>query len=300
MSVPPISHEQPTRLIRAAGEAFAEWRKRRKIGRKDNREKNRDDWISDLLAQIPIEYWNMWPVHEQQQFCNEVYAIQVRFDGGDRDLPGASTLPTVTESTCSTVLYRMNRSVCRLLYIVHQIARHLPAAERPAVDIWFHDGFLAHMRVPYWDSLGVPFGPNALHAIVAVKEFESVLEQVRDGRIKSPTELPEIGNAVHFPTLHRLMAGFERLHPEHAESSPAAVDKRKRRGGSGSDEDPARDGLKRRTTAQDLSDAELLMGLGTADVRHNAHSLAHRVAQAQHVELSPRQRATYGMRWAGV
>jgi len=79
--------------------------------------------------------------------------------------------------------------VCRLRYIVRQIARHFPAAERPAVDAWFHDGFLAHMSVPFWDSLGVPFGPNALHALVAVKEFESVLEQVKAGSIRSPSQL---------------------------------------------------------------------------------------------------------------
>jgi len=188
--------------------------------------------------------------------------------------------------------------VCRLRYIVRQIARHFPAAERPAVDAWFHDGFLAHMSVPFWDSLGVPFGPNALHALVAVKEFESVLEQVKAGSIRSPSQLvrplslsfsvltlpstsmqhtadalvalqPEIGGAAHFPALHRLIAAFDRLvrrplssplsllpdltpllvarpqHPEHAEYSDAAVEKRKRRDGYGSSDDPAHGGLKR-------------------------------------------------------
>lgn len=130
--------------------------------------------------------------------------------------------------------------MCRLRYIVRQIARHFPAAERPAVDAWFHDGFLAHMSVPSWDSLGAPFGPNAIHALVAVKEFESVLEQVKAGSIRLPSHLvrrlslsfsfltlsstsmqptadallalqPEIGGAAHFPALHRLITAFDRL-----------------------------------------------------------------------------------------
>lgn len=92
MSSQPVSHEQPTRLIKAAGDAFAEWRKRGKIGRKDTREKIRDDWIDDLLAQIPVEYWNMWPVREQHKFCDEVYALQLKFDNGDRDLLGGTGL----------------------------------------------------------------------------------------------------------------------------------------------------------------------------------------------------------------
>ncbi|GAA5909044.1 hypothetical protein JCM8208_007412 [Rhodotorula glutinis] len=295
MSSQRVSHAQPTTLVKAAGEAFANWRKRRKIGRVTLREQLRDEWVDSLLACIPVQWWDMWPAHEQNKFCDEVYAIQVKFNGGDRDLAGTTTLPSVSESTCSTALYRMSRSVCRLRYIVHQIAHHFPAAERSAVDVWFHDGFLAHMSVAYWDSLGVPFGPNALHAVVAVNEFKSVLERVRERRITSPAELPEIGHAVEFPTLHRLMADFERLHPEHAESSAAAIDKRKRRDGSGSDDDPAQGGLKRRATEQDLDAADLLVGFRAAGVvRHGTHSLAHRV------ELSPRQRARYGMRWAGV